>query len=184
MTPGRKAVFLDRDGVIVEALVRDGRPYPPSSLADLVIPAETKECLQRLKERGFLLLVVTNQPDVARGTLLAADLEIMHRHLRSQLPLDDILACCHDDADDCPCRKPRPGLIVEAARRYGIALETSFLIGDRWRDVEAGRNAGCTTVLIDNGYDERPTDRAPHVRVSNLREAAGWILGRTPPGNP
>ena len=183
MTTGRPAVFLDRDGVIVQAIVREGRPYPPSCLAELVIPPETKTCLERLRERGYLLIVVTNQPDVARGTLAADALEEMHRRLRQLLPLDDILACCHDDADDCPCRKPRPGLMIEAARRHGIALDGSFLIGDRWRDVEAGRNAGCATVLIDYGYRERGPSHAPDARVGGLDEATNWILARTPPGN-
>jgi len=181
MTPGRRAVFLDRDGVIVEAFVRGGRPHSPGCLAELVIPPETKQCLDRLKERGFLLIVVTNQPEVARGTLSSAVLESMHQYIRRQLPLDEILVCHHDDADDCPCRKPRPGLILEAGRRHGIALELSFLIGDRWRDVEAGGNAGCTTILIDFGYREREPDRAPGARVSSLREATDWILARTPP---
>src|SRR6266851_3527977 len=175
----RNAVFLDRDGVLNEAVVRNGKPHPPAALADLRIPAGTAQALARLKERDFLLLVVSNQPDVARGTQQRQAVEDMGRRLRAELPLDDVLTCYHDDQDDCDCRKPRPGLMTRAAQRYGIDLSHSYLIGDRWRDVDAGSNAGCKTVWIDRGYAERAPASVPDARVKSLPEAVDWILART-----
>ena len=174
-----RAVFLDRDGVLNEAIVRDGKPYPPANVADLRIPAGTAEALARLKERDFLLLGVTNQPDVARGDQQREVVEEMSRRLSAELPLDEILACYHDDADDCDCRKPRPGLMVRAAQQYGIDLSNSYLVGDRWRDIDAGARAGCKTVWIDYGYAERAPASTPDARVRSLSEAVDWILDRT-----
>jgi D-sedoheptulose 7-phosphate isomerase len=175
----RSAVFLDRDGVLNEAVVRNGKPHPPAEVADLRIPVGTAQALARLKERDFLLLVVTNQPDVARGTQQRQAVEEMGKRLQAELPLDDVLTCYHDDQDDCDCRKPRPGLITRAAQRYGIDLSHSYLIGDRWRDVDAGANAGCTTVWIDRGYAEQAPVSVPDARVGSLQEAVDWILTRT-----
>jgi D-glycero-D-manno-heptose 1,7-bisphosphate phosphatase len=171
-----RAVFLDRDGVVNEAAIRDGKPYPPENAESMRIPAGTADALGRLKERGFFLVVVTNQPDVARGRQTREAVEQMHRRLLSELPLDDVLTCYHDDADDCECRKPRPGLIKRAAQQYGIDLRQSFLIGDRWRDIDAGVNAGCKTILIDRGYAERSPASTPDARVGSLPEAVDWIL--------
>ncbi len=175
----RSAVFLDRDGVLNEAVVRNGKPHPPAAAADMRIPAGTAQALARLKERDFLLLVVTNQPDVARGTQQRQAVEEMGRRLQAELPLDDVLTCYHDDQDDCDCRKPRPGLMTRAAQRYGIDLSHSYLIGDRWRDVDAGANAGCKTVWIDRGYAEQAPASVPDARVGSLPEAVDWILART-----
>jgi D-sedoheptulose 7-phosphate isomerase len=175
----RNAVFLDRDGVLNEAVVRDGKPRPPTATADLRIPAGTAQALARLKERNFLLLVVTNQPDVARGTQQLQTVEEMGRQLRAKLPLDDVLTCYHDDQDGCDCRKPRPGLMTRAAERYGIDLSRSYIVGDRWRDIDAGVNAGCKTVWIDHGYAEQAPASVPDARVGSLPEAVDWILTRT-----
>ena len=172
----KRAVFLDRDGVINEAEVRDGKPYPPASAATLRIPTGTAAALDRLKHRGYLLLVVTNQPDVARGKQTRDTIEEMNRRLRTELPLDDVLTCYHDDGDDCECRKPRPGLIKRGAQLHGIDLSQSFVIGDRWRDIDAGANAGCKTILIDSGYKERAPESAPDGRVASLSDAVDWIL--------
>lgn len=171
----KRAVFLDRDGVLNRAIVRDGKPFAPASPAEFEILPDAAACLAELKRLGFLLLVVTNQPEVARGTLAPAALEEMHAALRAQLPLDDILCCFHDDAAACECRKPRPGLLIEAARRYGIDFARSFLIGDRWRDIEAGAAAGCRTVWIDYGYSERAPGVEADARVRSLAEAVAWI---------
>ncbi len=171
----KRAVFLDRDGVLNRAIVRDGKPFSPASLAELEILPEAAACLAELKRLGYLLVVVTNQPEVGRGTLAPGTLEEMHAALRAQLPLDDILCCFHDDAAGCECRKPRPGLLLEAARRYGIDLAGSFLIGDRWRDIEAGAAAGCRTVWIDYGYRERAPGVEADARVESLGEAVWWI---------
>jgi D-glycero-D-manno-heptose 1,7-bisphosphate phosphatase len=173
---GRRAVFLDRDGVINRAIVREGRPYAAASPAELQILPEVPEALAELKRSGFLLFVVTNQPDVGRGMLRREVVEYLHEMLTAALPLDSILVCYHSDEDRCSCRKTLPGLLLEAAREYAIDLKQSFMVGDRWRDIEAGYNAGCKTIFIDRGYRERGTTREPDVRVKSLRQAAGWIL--------
>ncbi len=174
----RRAVFFDRDGVLTRAIVRDGRPYPPTSGAEMEIDPEAPEMLAALRRAGFLLIVASNQPDVARGTLAREDVDAMHRVLAGALPVDDIFVCCHDDADGCACRKPLPGMLIEAARKYGIELTMSFLIGDRWRDIDAGHAAGCRTVWIDRGYRERRPAGAPDACVASLAEAVRWILDR------
>ena len=172
----KRAVFLDRDGVVNEASVREGKPYPPKDVESLRIPPGTVEALGRLKGKGFLLIVVTNQPDVSRGKTTRETAEEINRHLRAKLSLDAVFTCYHDDADDCDCRKPKPGLLVEAARQYDIDLPSSYLIGDRWRDTDAGANAGCKTVLIDMGYQEREPASPPDFRAKSLPEAVDWIL--------
>lgn len=171
-----RAVFLDRDGVLNHAIVRAGKPFPPTSASEMEIVEGAAACLGRLKEQGFRLLVVTNQPDVARGTQSMETIDAMHRALRNALPLDEILVCPHDDRDGCPCRKPAPGLLLEAQARLGIDLQRSFLIGDRWRDIDAGHAAGCRTVLLDFGYRERGPSRPPHSRVASLPQAVEWII--------
>jgi D-glycero-D-manno-heptose 1,7-bisphosphate phosphatase len=176
MTP-RRAVFLDRDGVLNEPILRDGQPYPPSGLHELTIVPDAAAALARLKHRDFLLIVVTNQPDVGRGTSTEADVERINRHLASYLPLDDFFTCHHDDCDHCDCRKPLPGLLVKAAAKYGIDLAKSYMIGDRWRDIDAGTAAGCKTILIDRHYNERKSAAKPDCVVASLLEACNWILG-------
>ena len=169
-------MFLDRDGVLNESVVRDGKPYPPATPADLRIIPGTAEALTRLKELGFLLLVVTNQPDVARGAQSREAVDEMHRDLRSKLPLDAVFTCFHDDKDSCECRKPRPGLVTRAAQEYGVDITQSYMAGDRWRDVDAGANAGCRTIWIDRGYKERSPSSVPDAHVQSLNEAVDWIL--------
>jgi D-glycero-D-manno-heptose 1,7-bisphosphate phosphatase len=177
----RSAVFLDRDGVLNRAVIRGGKPYPPASLAELEMLPDVKEALADLKAAGFLLLVVTNQPDVGKGTQSREMVEAIHARLRAELPLDDIFVCYHVDADACSCRKPRPGLLEQAALQYGIDLASSYMVGDRWRDIDAGHRAGCTTIFLDYAYQERGPEREPAVRVQSLREAARWILDRSAP---
>ncbi len=167
------AVFLDRDGVINRAIVRDGRPYAPTRVEDLEVLPGVHEALVRLKAAGFALVVVTNQPDVARGYLSEQTLRAMHERLAALLPLDEFRVCCHDDADGCDCRKPKAGLLT---RPPLYDLSRSVIVGDRWRDIEAGRRAGCrAAILIDYGYDEGHTTE-PDVRLRSLSEAADWIL--------
>lgn len=172
------AVFLDRDGVLNRAVVRDGRPYSPAGPDEFEIVPGAREALDRLREAGFLLICVTNQPDVVRGLQRRETVEAMHRSLAAALPLNDVLVCYHDDADRCPCRKPEPGLLLEAAARHAVDLGRSFMVGDRWRDIEAGHRAGCRTVLIDHGYAEPGPAVLPGCRVRSLPEAASWILGQ------
>ncbi len=180
---GRRAVFLDRDGVLNRPVVRNGRPHPPATLGELEILGDAADTLRALKEAGFLLVSVTNQPDVARGTQRREVVEEINAAIRAALPLDDMLVCYHDDADGCPCRKPGPGLLKDAAKRHRIDLGASFLVGDRWRDVEAGHAAGCTVVLIDYGYSERAAaGPPPDCTVRSLSEAGAWILSRDAQG--
>ena len=172
----RPAVFLDRDGVINRVQVRGGTPCPPASREDLQILPGVSEALSALKERGYVLVVVTNQPDVARGSATRESVEDIHASLRSELCLDAILTCFHDTADNCDCRKPRPGLLLQAARELDLDLAASFMIGDRWKDVEAGERAGCRTFYIDVGYGE-PGPATCDYRVRSLPEATGIVLG-------
>src|SRR5262245_22234310 len=174
----RRAVFLDRDGVLNRAIVRNGKPYPPSSVEELEITPGAYECLLELRRRGILLIVVTNQPDVSRGTQTVAGVHEINDALMKALPLDDVFVCIHDDRDGCFCRKPKPGLFLHAAVKHGLILDHCFLIGDRAKDIDAGHAAGCMTVLIDCGYDEPPSHMPPDARVSSLNEAVRWITTR------
>jgi len=171
------AVFLDRDGVLNAATIVDGHPHSPTSLDELIIYPDVKPSLDRLKRAGFALIVATNQPNVSRGSQTRAFVEAVNAHLSSTLPLDEIRVCYHDDADGCLCRKPKPGLLT-AAPHYD--LRRSYMVGDRWRDVEAGRNAGCRTIWIDRHYAE-PRPRAD-ARVESLKLAVDWIVMRTASG--
>lgn len=171
-----QAVFLDRDGVLNRAVLRDGKPHPPASAAELELTPDAKDALESLRAKGYTLVVVTNQPDVSRGITSRETVDEINRRIASMLPLDDIYVCPHSDDDHCDCRKPKAGLLQQAARRHDIDLAASFMVGDRWRDVEAGQNAGCRTILIDDGYDERAPNHPPDVRVGSLREATDWIL--------
>jgi D-glycero-D-manno-heptose 1,7-bisphosphate phosphatase len=170
-----KAVFLDRDGVINANLERNGRPVAPTCLAEFRILPGVEDAARRLKAAGFLLVVVTNQPDVANGLTTRATVEAMHAEVRRRLPVDDIAVCYHVDGDDCACRKPKPGMILKAAQEHGIDLAASYLVGDRWRDVEAGRAAGCRTIFIDYGYPQDKPATADKI-VKSLAEAAGCVV--------
>jgi D-glycero-D-manno-heptose 1,7-bisphosphate phosphatase len=169
------AVFLDRDGVINEAILRKGKPYPPASLDQLVILPGVLDALSSLRAAGFLLIVVTNQPDVARGSTSKESVDLLNAALKERLPLDAIFTCYHDNADNCDCRKPKPGLLLTAARDFGIDLTCSYMVGDRRCDVEAGQRAGCKTFYIDYGYAEKQPEFF-NFRVSSLQEAALMIL--------
>jgi D-glycero-D-manno-heptose 1,7-bisphosphate phosphatase len=171
----RRAVFLDRDGVINRAVRLGGKPYAPATAAELEILPGVLDAIARLRGEGYQPVVVTNQPDIARGAITLAAVEAIHEHLRAGLGLDDIRVCPHDDADRCDCRKPKPGLLLREPRYH---LPESVMIGDRWRDIEAGRAAGCrVTILIDYGYDE-PVPHEPTVRLASLAEAADWLINR------
>ena len=176
-TSGRPAVFLDRDGVLIPQRVVNGRlaQADAGSASDL-LPGVSDAC-QRLHENGMLLFVVTNQPDIARGTIALADVEAVHSWLTERLPIDRVYMCPHDDADACDCRKPRPGMLLTAAREWGVSLRASTMVGDRWRDIEAGQRAGCATVYIPRDYGELQPEFFD-ATAADLAEAAGWILAR------
>lgn len=169
------AVFLDRDGVINRAIVRDGKPFAAESLEQLEILPGVQDALERLRGGGYLNIVVTNQPDVGAGKVPRHAVEVMHAHLRQNLAIDAVKVCYHVDADGCSCRKPRPGMLLEAARELRIDLAVSWMIGDRWRDVGAGHAAGCRSLFIDHGYSEKRPEQ-PYVPVASLLEGANFIL--------
>jgi D-glycero-D-manno-heptose 1,7-bisphosphate phosphatase len=173
----RRAIFLDRDGVINRPLIRAGKPYPPSSLIDFEILPGVPEACRALKELRFLLVIATNQPDVGRGTLARDAVETIHGWLLQQLPIDRVMTCFHRGAscgDPCDCRKPQPGMLFQAAEALKIELAKSYMIGDRWRDIDCGFNAGCTTIFIDWGYEEK-LKRDPDFRARDLLDAAQLI---------
>jgi len=167
------AVFLDRDGVLNRVLVRAGKPHPPPSVEETEILPGVAGALHRLKAAGYSLIVVTNQPDVAKGSQRREVVDAINVALAARLPLDEIRVCYHDDSDRCTCRKPEPGLLL-LPPIYDLA--NSVMVGDRWRDIEAGQRAHVrATVLIDHGYAEECRVE-PDARVASLPDAADWIL--------
>jgi D-glycero-D-manno-heptose 1,7-bisphosphate phosphatase len=172
---GRPALFLDRDGVINRAVVKGGRPYPPASLAELEVLPGVADALVRARSQGFLNLVVTNQPDVATGKTTQAIVDEMHNYLSATLALDRIYACTCVEGPGCDCYKPRPGMLNQAAADWGVDVSKSYMIGDRWRDVGAGKAAGCRTIFIDYDYTERRPD-SPDFVVRDLAEAVDIVL--------
>ena len=151
----RPAVFLDRDGVINEISVSNGVPHPPSNIEEFRFLPGVREACEALNTAGYLLIVVTNQPDVARGTQTQEQVEEINRLVEQELPVAVVLSCYHDNSDACDCRKPKPGLLLRAASKWEIDLTRSFMIGDRWSDTQAGKNAGCRTILIERDYSQR-----------------------------
>jgi transaldolase len=178
----KRAVFLDRDGVLNANIERDGRPVAPTTLADFRLLPGVAEAVHRLKRAGFVVVVVTNQPDVATGRTPRHVVEAMNAQLCTSMPVDDLKICYHVDEDRCACRKPQPGMIFEAAREHAIDLPGSYMIGDRWRDMEAGRQAGCRTVFVDSGY-RQDGPMYPDRIVSSLPEAIDFILRELDGGN-
>ncbi len=171
----RRAVFIDRDGVLNRAVVKEGKPYPPSCVDEVEIPPGVVEAVQRLKDAGFVLIVVSNQPDVARGATPQAVVEEINGYLAKRMPIDRFIMCYHDSGDGCDCRKPSPGMLLAGAQEFDIDLASSYMVGDRWKDIEAGQHAGCRTIFIDNGYAERQPESSDF-RVWSFAEAASIIL--------
>ena len=176
---GRRAVFLDRDGVINKPVVREGRPHPPAEVKDFELYEDVPAGCARLEAAGYLLVVVTNQPDVTRGAQTRAAVDAMHRKMLDALPqIARVEVCWHggaDWADPCDCRKPRPGMVLRAAKALNIDLSQSFLIGDRWRDVDCGHAAGCRTVFVDRNYSEA-LRQSPDWTVQSFSQAVEVIL--------
>jgi len=170
-----KAVFFDRDGVLNKALIRNGQPHSPEHLEEFEFSCGAAEALCSLKRAGFLLIVATNQPNVARRLQQQSDVEIIHEKLKSSLPLDDVRICYHDDYHHCSCRKPEPGLLLSAARDWEVRLSDSYMIGDRWKDMEAGRRAGCKTIFLEHSYNGNEPRIADYY-ANSILEAAKWIL--------
>jgi D-glycero-D-manno-heptose 1,7-bisphosphate phosphatase len=170
-----KAIFLDRDGVLNCSIVIDGKPSPPKSLEELKLLPGVDLAIKLFKKKGYLCIVITNQPDVARGKIDPATVESINRFLVQTLALDGCYSCYHDDHDNCECRKPKSGSIIKAAQKYSIDLNDSYMIGDRWRDIDAGHNAGCKTIFIDYNYDEKKPVGASYT-VKSLLDAAKIIV--------
>ena len=171
----RRAVFLDRDGVLVVPEFRDGRSFAPRTLQTFKIYDDAQSALYALKQAGFLLVVVTNQPDIGNGLVGPAVVELMHNQLRDALPIDRIELCPHSRDVNCTCRKPKPGMLLNAAAALGIDLSASVMVGDRATDVEAGQAVGCRTIFIDLNYEREPRPDADWVARS-VSEAANIIL--------
>ena len=168
-----KANFLDSDGVLNTAIIKNGKPMAPTTIHELEIPTEVKPSLNKLKLAGYLLICVTNKPDVERGLMTQAAVDAIYSKMRHDLPLDDVFICYSENSD---CYKPKPGLILQATKKYSIDLSRSFMIGDRWRDIGAGQNAHCKTIWIDRGYDEKKPDPAADYTARSLSDATEWIL--------
>ncbi len=170
-----RAVFLDRDGVINRAVVRDGKPYPPVTLEEFELLPGVGEACALLHDAGFLLVVATNQPDVGRGSLAREVVDAIHARMCALLPIDRVEVCFDPGrGEPSECRKPRPGMLLHAAEALGIDLSRSYMVGDRWRDIDCGHAAGCKTVFIDYGYAEA-LRQSPDHRVPDLLEAARLV---------
>jgi D-glycero-D-manno-heptose 1,7-bisphosphate phosphatase len=170
------AAFLDRDGVLNASLFKGGVPCPPSDLLDVRILPGVKKAIELLHENNYLPVVITNQPDVARGKKELFEIEAINDYVRSETGVSNFYICPHDDADQCRCRKPKPGLIEIAVSKLGIDLSKSFLVGDRWRDIEAGQSLGLPSYFIDYSYNELEP-KTPFIRVSSLLEAVETRIG-------
>ena len=180
------AVFLDRDGVLIDAPIRDGAAGAAWLASDMTILPGVADAIASLRALGALLFVVTNQPDIARGKLDPQELDTMHDALRRALDVDDISTCPHDNADACDCRKPQPGMLRDLAQRYDVDLARSWMVGDRWVDIAAGAGAGARTILVDRPYSWQGTssggpdpDLAPDFRVKDLMGAAEIVRSHT-----
>ena len=169
----KRAVFLDRDGVINKVQIRDGRVVTPRSFSQFELVEGIGPEVRRIRQAGFFVFVITNQPDVARGLLPVEELDRMSAAIRSQVPVDEVWVCPHDDDAGCDCRKPKPGMVLRARAEYGIAIEESYLIGDDWKDMELARAVGCRGLLIDAPYNQGVSS---FQRVRNVREAVNLVL--------
>jgi D-glycero-D-manno-heptose 1,7-bisphosphate phosphatase len=171
-----RTVFLDRDGVINKTINRFGKPTSPRSMEEFALEPGVADSLAALRGARFKLLVVTNQPEIARGLLRADVLHRMTTKVMESLPIDEVRICTHDDNDGCECRKPKPGMLLDLARIHDVDLQASYLIGDRSTDTIAGRAAGCSTIILDRPYNYgHPSDH----RVASLKEAVELILRET-----
>jgi D-glycero-D-manno-heptose 1,7-bisphosphate phosphatase len=148
----KQAVFIERDGVLNAAKVEKQQQVTPLTLEEFRLYEDAAPLLRSLKAAGLLLIVTTNQPGLSRGYQSRRELDRMHERLRKVFPLDDILVCPHDETDRCPCRKPKPGLLTEAAFKWHLNLDRSFVISDKWQDAEAARIAGCTSLLLQSPW--------------------------------
>jgi D-glycero-D-manno-heptose 1,7-bisphosphate phosphatase len=172
---GFPAVFFDRDGVITVPISCDGKGYAPRSLNDFKFYQDVRRSLLRTRKQGFLNIVVSNQPDIANGLLSEELLQEMNSQMLSKLAVDDVVNCPHNAKQDCFCRKPKPGMILLASKKHGIDLSTSWIVGDRDIDIEAGMNAGIQTVFINRRWKNESGIKADF-RCDSIEEAVDVIL--------
>ena len=168
-----KAVFLDRDGVLNKSIVKKGLPFPPKTLDEVEIPIGVIEGLKYLKKMGFMTIVITNQPDVARNKTSIENVNKINNYLKKKLEINHFICCFHDDKDNCECRKPKSGMVNVAKNKWNINLKESFLVGDRWKDIVCGNNAGLTTFLINHGYNEKFVE--PNFKCKNFNQVVEII---------
>lgn len=171
----KKAVFFDRDGTLNKSFIIKNKPYAPKSYKDFQIFPESIEVVRILKKAGYLIVVVTNQPDISTGLISKSELKKMHRDLKKTLDIDEIFHCPHTDEKGCKCRKPKPGMIHKAKKKWGIDLNKSYLVGDQWKDIEAGRSAGVMTILVKRSYSG---NCLPHYTVKKIGDVVDIILNR------
>jgi D-glycero-D-manno-heptose 1,7-bisphosphate phosphatase len=174
----KKAIFLDRDGVINHTLFKMGKQRAPYTLEEFKFIDGVPEAIAAFKKAGFILIVVTNQPDVARGWVSMDQVNLLNHHVHSHLSVDEIMACFHTEKDNCECRKPKPGMILSAAQKFGIDVTQSFMVGDRMSDVDAGKRAGCRSILVGQAESDVATV-LPDYECLNLLEASDWILSHS-----
>lgn len=167
-------MFLDRDGVLNEIVYRQGVPGSPRTLAEFSLVKGAALAIGRLKGAGFRVFVVTNQPDIARRKMAPEALSAMTALVAAAIKPDEVLVCPHDDQANCECRKPKPGMLVDIGRRWEVRLRASYIIGDTWRDIEAGKRAGCRTILLVRDYNEGVI---ADLRVTDLDQAVTYVLG-------
>lgn len=169
----KKAIFIDRDGVINKVFLINGKPFSPRRFEEFKLIPKVEDALNFFKEVGFISIVITNQPDIAQGLMKWEELEKMHSLIRERLPVNDIVVCPHGDEDNCLCRKPKPGMLFKAAKKWNIDLQGSFLVGDTWKDMIAGKRAGCKTILIDMPYNQSVES---DYRVKDLNKAVEIVI--------
>lgn len=169
-----KAIFLDRDGIINKPVIRNNKPFTPENISEFEFTDGIREVLKELKRLEFLLFVVTNQADVSRGKRTKENVEEISKFIVKELLLDKVYCCYHDNKDNCECRKPKPGMLLTASKEYNVDLAKSYFVGDRWSDIEAGKNAGCKTIFVDYGYDEKLKSK-PDFSIKSVSEISRCI---------
>lgn len=172
----KAAIFLDRDGTLNKSIWRNGKPTPPYSYSEVELISGTQEAISKLRKLNYIPVVITNQPDVSRGKVSIEAVNRINDVICEMLKIDYLYMCVHDNKDSCECRKPKPGMIYKAASDLDLTLNQSILIGDRWRDIQAGQTAGCKSYLIENDYDE-PKPNPPYETVSSLLDLAKKLEG-------
>lgn len=175
MNQKKSAIFLDRDGVLNKLIMRNGKAQAPYTIDEFELYPGVIEALEIIKAKNYLAIVVTNQPDVSRGWVPLESVELINNKIRELLPIDDIKICFHENHHNCHCRKPLPGMLLDAAKEWNIDLISSFMIGDRFGDIGAGHKAGCKTILIGKG-DEQKNFPDPDYRADLLIDAIKQVI--------